>query len=216
MPEPIGKSSSDQGPLACTDPSDDLAESNLCSEAAARLPPPEVLACMVTAGAAELIEKQATDGAAKANPPDGRHGLVFNFGISASGQSTLTSLVAPAANLPGGVAVATGYYFDLGNLEVGKYRRVEIREAVGAYGGVGVEAGVTDTRQDFDGTSAAVFGDGGVLGHLGIEVTATGASVSAGVGEGAVAGAALTTTTTEPIYSIESALEAMSPFRRGP
>lgn len=216
MPEPIGKSSSDPGPLACTDPSDSLDESNECSVKSAAPPPPAALTCALTAGAAELIEKHADNDAAKANRPDGRRGLVFNVGISAAVESTLTSLVAPAANLPGGAAVATGYYFDFRNLEVGTYRRTEVREGAGAYGGIGVEAGVTDAREDFDGTSAALFGDGGVLGRLGIEVTSGGASLGAGVGEGAAAGAALSTTTTKPIYSLESGFDAMSPFRRGP
>jgi hypothetical protein len=148
---------------------------------------------------------------------EGSSGLVLNVGLAASAESVFPSVATPVSEVPGGVSVAAGVYVDFGRLELGSYRRLEMRWAGGSYAGAGAEAGVTAGRDNFEGAGTMVFAEGGGLGRVGLTANATSVGASFGVGAGAAAGVAFSQTETEPILRADQALDwGPSPWRRGP
>lgn len=187
MPEPVGNSSR-------FDPSQDWC--------IAELEEPPVEPAIDTGGQVEEAASAA---------------LVLSVGIAGSAESTFASAASPVTAFPGGGAVAFGLYFDVARLEIGSYRRVEVRESAGSFAGAGVEVGVAASRNGFDGESAVAFGEGGSLGRFGYSASNSGVSVGVGLGVGAAAGVSVAETVTEPVVELGRFLESgASPLRRGP
>jgi hypothetical protein len=218
MPEPIGNSSRyDPSQLRCAADIDEESAVQSAPGAPPPLSPPSTGPSKPGAAVANLVEQfQRTSG-----PPlpagDKQSGVVVSVGAAVSAESVFPSVATPVTEVPGGVSAAAGFYVDFGRLEVGSYRRLELRWAGGSYAGAGLEAGVTGGRENFEGAGTAVFAEGGGFGRFGVAAGPSSVGASFGVGAGAAAGVALTQTEAEPILRADQALDwGASPWRRGP
>lgn len=164
---------------------------------AAPAPPPETSA---------VVPASARDGEVRRDAGESdRVRPVLSLGLVLSAASSLGGTSAPGGR--SGDAIAAGVYLDFDGWELGTYRRVEQRSAVGVFTGAGVELGVTRDRDDFEGVRPGIFAEGGELGRYGVQASFTSVRVSVGVGQGGALGSSVTTTEVTPRTTLDALFE---------